>query len=202
VEPCPPSSATKGSYTLLWNGVHIVSQPGAGTFRLGNPQPVSGITERRALLALTFFAIYLAVTVASSLTKRPWEDEPFYANPAFKLVQPPLHFLTTAAWFKLFGFGVLQLRLEAVRQHEGVWLLLTGFISFDYFFLVSASDGRMDMMCASLRLRPSRFTSPFESRTSPASVLESLPGSCLRAHSPHGSHLLVRPGFPDALPGP
>ena len=80
------------------------------------------------------------------------------------------------------------------RQHECVCLLVTGFISFDYFFLVSASDGRMDMMCASLRLRPSQFTSPFESRTSPP-LCFGVPGSCLRAHSPHGSNLLVRPGF-------
>ena len=54
------------------------------------------------------------------------------------------------------------------RQHEGVCLLVTGFISFDYFFLVSASDGRMDMMCAFpgtaaiavyLTLRESHFSS-------------------------------------------
>jgi 4-amino-4-deoxy-L-arabinose transferase-like glycosyltransferase len=127
------------------------------------------------------------------MTKRPWEDEAFYSNSAYNLafhgsydttafelrgfiqhpenphmyMQPPLYGLVTAGWFKVFGFGAVILRLQAVFWGMltllSLWLLLrsggipppirlavTAFVSTDYFFLLSASDGRMDMMCTAL----------------------------------------------------
>lgn len=140
--------------------------------------------------ALLVTSIYLLLACAGSLTKRPWEDEALYANPAYNLAfqghmgttvyelpnttpgrmatrtywQPPFHFVLTAVWFKLLGFGVVRLRLLSVllglaslvawysifidlgvsRQQS---LLSCAFLSLDYFFQMGASDGRMDMLC-------------------------------------------------------
>jgi 4-amino-4-deoxy-L-arabinose transferase-like glycosyltransferase len=79
----------------------------------------------------------------------------------------PLHFLVLAVWFKIFGFSLTVLRLPAVvwglaalaswyvivRRLGGsreLAALTLFFIGIDYAFVNSASDGRMDMMCASL----------------------------------------------------
>jgi len=79
----------------------------------------------------------------------------------------PLHFLVLALAFKLFGFSLAVLRLPALLWGLGAlaaWYVivrslggskelatLTLFlISVDYAFINSASDGRMDMMCAAL----------------------------------------------------
>jgi hypothetical protein len=79
----------------------------------------------------------------------------------------PLHFLVLALWFKVFGFSLTVLRLPAVvwgLAALGAWYAIVRrlggsrelaaltlfFIGIDYAFVNSASDGRMDMMCASL----------------------------------------------------
>jgi hypothetical protein len=79
----------------------------------------------------------------------------------------PLHFLVLAVWFKIFGFSLTVLRLPAVvwglaalaawyamvRRLGGsreLAALTLFFIGIDFAFVNSASDGRMDMMCASL----------------------------------------------------
>ncbi len=82
-------------------------------------------------------------------------------------VQPPLYFIVTAALFRIVGFGVAQVRLLSVffglvclfswyiivrslTKSAAAALLVTGLISVDYFFLIGASHGRMDMMCVGL----------------------------------------------------
>ncbi|HXB71599.1 MAG TPA: glycosyltransferase family 39 protein [Candidatus Acidoferrales bacterium] len=96
----------------------------------------------------------------------------------------PLHFLILAVWFKVFGFSLTVLRLPAVvwglaalaawyvnvRRLGGsgeLAAMTLFFIGIDYAFVSSASDGRMDMMCASLgfvamavylELRETRFS--------------------------------------------
>lgn len=79
----------------------------------------------------------------------------------------PLHFLVLALWFKVFGFTLTVLRLPAVvwgLSALAAWYVIVRrlggsrelatltlfFIGIDYAFVNSASDGRMDMMCASL----------------------------------------------------
>jgi 4-amino-4-deoxy-L-arabinose transferase-like glycosyltransferase len=79
----------------------------------------------------------------------------------------PLHFLVLALWFKLFGFSLTVLRLAAIAwgltalaacyaivgQLGGsreLAILAIFFIGIDSAFIDSASDGRMDMMCAAL----------------------------------------------------
>jgi hypothetical protein len=80
---------------------------------------------------------------------------------------PPLYFLANAALFKLSGFGVFQVRAASILwgitalaswyillrcggNSEPLSLVVTGFIGLGYFFLISASFGRMDMMCLAL----------------------------------------------------
>jgi 4-amino-4-deoxy-L-arabinose transferase-like glycosyltransferase len=82
-------------------------------------------------------------------------------------VQPPLYFLVSAVLFQVVGFGLHQVRLlsiffglvclfswyKTVRSlgfPQSLGLLVMGLISVDYFFLIGASHGRMDMMCVGL----------------------------------------------------
>ena len=81
--------------------------------------------------------------------------------------QPPLYFLTLALWYRLVGFGLIQTRLLSVLsgfvalyswnviarslfESANVAWIVTGLVSIDYFFVLGASQGRMDMMCAAL----------------------------------------------------
>lgn len=82
-------------------------------------------------------------------------------------IQPPLFFLVTAALFRTVGFGLAEVRSLSilfglvclfswyviVRSLTNLTLpalLVAGLISVDYFFLIGASHGRMDMMCVGL----------------------------------------------------
>ena len=77
----------------------------------------------------------------------------------------PLDFLAEAAWFKLFGFGLFQLRLlstlwglaallswyfivRTLVDDPGVALLAILLLGTEYYFLDRTSDGRMDAMSA------------------------------------------------------
>jgi 4-amino-4-deoxy-L-arabinose transferase-like glycosyltransferase len=79
--------------------------------------------------------------------------------------QTPLFFIVTGGWFRFVGFGLLQLRLVSVLFgllcivswgmtaryllcSQAAGLLAGGLVAADYFFLIGASHGRMDMMCA------------------------------------------------------
>ena len=81
--------------------------------------------------------------------------------------QPPAYFFATAAWFRMVGFSIIKVRVLSmlfalVALASWYWLVkrLTGSeaaaaaavscIAIDFFFLLSASEGRMDMMCAGL----------------------------------------------------
>ncbi len=82
-------------------------------------------------------------------------------------IQPPFYFVTTAALFRMVGSGLWQVRLLSVffglvcliswftivrrlTRSARAGLLAMGLISVDYFFLIGASHGRMDMMCIGL----------------------------------------------------
>lgn len=136
---------------------------------------------------------YLALALGLAATKHPWHDEAWFANPAFNLATTgsmgttvlegtgtwlegidrrtywimPGYLVTQAAWFKVFGFGVLQTRASSAvwgMLALGSWFLIMQLLSgsrrvaiitivligFDYWFLTVSSIGRMDMMNAAL----------------------------------------------------
>ncbi|HYL77927.1 MAG TPA: glycosyltransferase family 39 protein [Bryobacteraceae bacterium] len=80
---------------------------------------------------------------------------------------PPVHLLIQAAWYKLFGFGLMALRsvsilsgvvallawysaFSTLAANRGLALVATGIIATDYHFLMYAALGRPDMLCAAL----------------------------------------------------
>ena len=81
--------------------------------------------------------------------------------------QFPLYFITLGSWFRLVPITVVWMRLFSVMwgcifvfswfvvvrslsRKESVALLVASVVALDYVFVVTASNGRMDMMCASL----------------------------------------------------
>ena len=147
------------------------------------------------ILGVSILILYVLLAAGTARSKRPWSDEGWFASPAYNLinngymgtsilesVEPrgqqkginqytywimPLDILAQAAWYKITGFGLLQMRLLStlwglvaivagwlivyrLSGNRNVALLAAAFIAFDYTFNTSASFGRMDMMCAAL----------------------------------------------------
>src|SRR6267143_1229160 len=114
----------------------------------------SSIRGRERWLALTAVFAYVVLSVASSLTKRPWSDEGWFANAPLNLVTKgwmgttvveqaghpflngidrytywvmPLHLVLQAAWYKIFGFSLLTMRSLS---------LLFGLVALGSWFLI------------------------------------------------------------------
>lgn len=147
------------------------------------------------LIAVGVLALYLLLAAGTARSKRPWSDEGWFASPALNLitrgymgtsvletVEPrgqqkgidkytywimPLDILAQAAWYKLTGFGLFQMRMLStmwgllailswwiiIYQLSGnrtTALVVASIIALDYTFVTGASFGRMDMMCAAL----------------------------------------------------
>ncbi len=156
-------------------------------------EQLAGRKGVQAALAGAAVVVYVALAFGSAATKSPEIDEGFFANPAFNLATrgfmgttvledegsalkgirertywiPPLHLVLQAGWYKVVGFGLVQLRAVSIlwglvalgawflimRQLSGersVGLLTAGLLALDYTFVAVASLGRMDMMCAAL----------------------------------------------------
>ena len=141
--------------------------------------------------------VYLGLAFRVAYTRSPWMDEGYMASPGYTLaskgymgspvISPngtalsgeltgiqthtywimPLHALIQAAWYSLFGFGILQMRSISilaglvvtlawfciVRIMSGSRLagvLAAALLSADVTFLWSAADGRMDMLATAL----------------------------------------------------
>ncbi|MFP5264726.1 MAG: ArnT family glycosyltransferase [Blastocatellia bacterium] len=79
----------------------------------------------------------------------------------------PLHLLAQAGWYEVFGFGLFPMRtlsiawglvalaswffiMKALSGDPKLSMMASAFIAFDYVFVMHASLGRMDMMCAAL----------------------------------------------------
>ncbi len=79
----------------------------------------------------------------------------------------PLHIIAQAGWYEVFGFSLLSMRtlstawglvalvswfliMHSLSGNHKVALLAMGLIALDYSFIMGASFGRMDMMCAAL----------------------------------------------------
>ncbi|HEX3249095.1 MAG TPA: glycosyltransferase family 39 protein [Pyrinomonadaceae bacterium] len=147
------------------------------------------------LIALSVLGLYLLLAAGTARSKRPWSDEGWFASPALNLitkgymgtsvletVEPrgqqkgidkytywimPLDILAQAAWYKITGFGLFQMRMLStvwglvailswwvimytLSGSRNVALLTSSIIALDYTFVNGASFGRMDMMCAAL----------------------------------------------------
>jgi 4-amino-4-deoxy-L-arabinose transferase-like glycosyltransferase len=147
----------------------------------------------RVLFAAAVVAIYVSLTAANALTQRPRIDEGFFASPAYDLITngtmgtkvfgdgdpylkgirehtywvPPLDLLAQAAWYKIAGFSIFNMRMLAtlwalaalgawyliMRQLTGdprIALLAMAMVGLDYTFILCGASGRMDMMSAAL----------------------------------------------------
>jgi hypothetical protein len=157
--------------------------------------PKAFLGHNRAILigGAVSVVLYLGLATALAITKLPGRDEAWFSSPALDLIingtmttpvlehsatwhygldlhtywLPPLHFLVAAAWFKVFGFGIVILRslsvmwglialaawfvfMARVTNSSNVALGTTVLVGVDYFFLLVASDGRMDKMSHAL----------------------------------------------------
>jgi 4-amino-4-deoxy-L-arabinose transferase-like glycosyltransferase len=161
---------------------------------MNNDPPVRLNTKKftQAFVALVVLA-YLALAAGSALTKNPWSDEAWFADAAFNLLTKgrlattvletagtnlkgldqytywvmPLHLVTQAGWYKIFGFSLFSMRMlsaawgvlaliawyfimKKLSGERKVALLTLFLLAFDYVFVMAASFGRMDMMSAAL----------------------------------------------------
>ncbi len=138
--------------------------------------------------------IFLALTIAESLTQSPWMDEGMFSDIAFNFRnfghlgssvlapygyqelpgvhqytywQFPLYFIGLGAWLRVVPGTVIWVRLFSVAwgyvflaswfvmvrslsRKDSLALLVASLVGLDYAVLVTASNGRMDMMCAAL----------------------------------------------------
>ncbi|HVG22106.1 MAG TPA: hypothetical protein VNI02_23930, partial [Blastocatellia bacterium] len=79
----------------------------------------------------------------------------------------PLHLLAQAGWYEVFGFSLFSMRtlsiawglvalaswfliMRALSGSLKLSMMAAAFIALDYVFIMHASLGRMDMMCAAL----------------------------------------------------
>jgi 4-amino-4-deoxy-L-arabinose transferase-like glycosyltransferase len=155
---------------------------------------LAALRSRHVALAIAaaVIAAYFALALGTALSRRPWSDEGWFASPALNLATRgamgspvldssswlpginqytywvlPLHLLTQAGWYKLFGFSLLSLRMlsafwglvalaavfvivRRLADDHRAALFTSALLAVDYSFVMGAAFGRMDMMCAAL----------------------------------------------------
>ena len=139
--------------------------------------------------------IFLTYCLAIALTRAPWFDEGVDANAPYSWITTgypgvsvlddwgspsplpllriaehnyivmPLHMVYTAAWFKIFGFGLLSMRISTVlcglaallawyyvvkrlTADSAVAVVTFTLIALDYGYVLRSSEGRMDALSA------------------------------------------------------
>ena len=112
---------------------------------------LSALDRPRWVLAV-LAAVFLAGSIATALTEKPWCDEGWFASPALNLAREgymgtdlletanthltgirertywifPLYPVVLAGWFKLFGFSLFSMRMVSVLAGAVIlWSLLT-----------------------------------------------------------------------------
>lgn len=142
-------------------------------------------------------AAFLVLSIGYARTKKPWLDEGLNASAAYSLVAHgqfaipqleesgmtitaripdiqhycyiygPDYLFAAAAWMKVFGYGLMQIRMfsimwallamaawfkiiERLTQDRFAAALAVVLLAVNYQFIVEAANGRFDMMCASL----------------------------------------------------
>ena len=157
------------------------------------PEIIFVIKKPYHLLLAVVVLAFLALAVGSARTKSPWSDEAWFAQAGLNLATRgemttpvlettgtnfkglerhtywvmPLHLVTQAGWYKVFGFSLFSMRmLSAVfgvlalfawyfivgnlSGNRKIALLTFVLLAFDYIFVMAASFGRGDMMSAAL----------------------------------------------------
>jgi hypothetical protein len=164
---------------------------------LSSSAPASRLRGIPLYLAIGAIIFYCVAAYRITISKVPFSDEGSLASPAYNLafhgfmgttvLEPtgtwlngtlhgihqytywvmPLHILAQAAWYRIFGFGLTQMRLlsaawgaialiawycivERITRNPLAGALTMLLLSVDFTFLWSAADGRMDMMCVGL----------------------------------------------------
>jgi 4-amino-4-deoxy-L-arabinose transferase-like glycosyltransferase len=145
----------------------------------------------RAPLVAAVVVLYLGLTLFVAARKQPWSDEGSFASPAWNLAfrgfmgttlieeqgsglpglnrrtywNPPLGILLQALSFRLFGFGIVTIRLPSILAGlllGGAWYAIVRrlagrrapaalaalFVLTDYGVLMAATSARYDLMCA------------------------------------------------------
>lgn len=143
------------------------------------------------MLLAAALSVYLVLAVWTAVAGYIWDNEAWFASPAFTLIHkgylgttilaskgtwlegidrhtywiPPLHPLLQALWYRLFGFGLLQMRYLSIVAGAVVLLAWYGIVSLltdnrgiallsiiipatDSRFLMFAALGRPDATCA------------------------------------------------------
>jgi len=142
-------------------------------------------------------AAFLILSIGYARTKKPWLDEGLNASAAYSLVAHgqfaipqleqsgmtittripeiqhycyiygPDYLFAAAAWMKVFGYGLMQIRMfsimwallamaawfriiERLTRDRFAAALGVVLLAVNYQFIVEAANGRFDMMCASL----------------------------------------------------
>ncbi len=174
---------------VVKNGAHEYSRTSKKSPLFAGGQPHHMKYKIAKIAAVLVLFGVLTVSVAETILPEP--DEATYGNPGYNLIynghsgttlmelrghmplslarrtywQFPLYFFLTAAWYKIFGFGLLQVRLlsaafglvallswyvivKQLCRSEIAGLLAMTLISVDYYFVLGASQGRMELVCA------------------------------------------------------
>lgn len=145
------------------------------------------------LLLVGALVVLFALAVGSALTKGPWSDEAWFAQAGLNLATTgemttpvletagtkfkgldrhtywvmPLHLVTQAGWYKVFGFSLFSMRVlsaffgvlalfawyvivRSLTGNRSIALLTVVLLACDYIFVQAAAFGRMDMMSHAL----------------------------------------------------
>jgi len=150
-----------------------------------------GLYRPHQIAAAGIVCLYLIAALGCALTQRPWCDEAWFSSPALSLITRgymgtpvldptsrwipltgidrytywimPLYPLSQVPWYKIFGFGLLQMRLfsmfwglvalaswfQIMKRLSGLTnlaLLTTALLAIDYTLTHSSSEGRPDTM--------------------------------------------------------
>ena len=138
-------------------------------------------------------ASFLILAAGSARTKSPWSDEAWFAQAGLNLATKgemttpvletagtkfkgldrhtywvmPLHLVTQAGWYKIFGFSLFSMRMlsavfgllallawyvivESLTGDRKIAFLTLLLLACDYIFVQAAAFGRMDMMSHAL----------------------------------------------------
>jgi hypothetical protein len=106
----------------------------------GSPLSADAEPSKAQKLAIgLIIALYIVLSIAYSMTRRPWSDEGWFASASYSLAQDgvmatrilepigihqgmdkhtywvmPLHLILTGYWFKAFGFGLVSMRVISI----------------------------------------------------------------------------------------
>ncbi len=153
---------------------------------------VFGQTSAVWFVLALILAAYCGLALLSAITSRPNGDEGLFADPAITLITKgymgtpvreqtpglpglerwtywvmPLHLVVLAGWYKIFGIGLMQMRILSIvwgsvclaalislvwRLGLDLWVVVVAaaLSATDYIYVGASASGRMDGMAAAL----------------------------------------------------